>query len=107
MPLLTNILEQMLTHIPVERHEVVRARFNSSAQVLFDRLALLYGQQANFEDWVIQLMTRIASIHAQRSDELLSLDAQREANPNWFTQQTMLGYWIRRGQLQRDRTALR
>ena len=92
MPLLTNILEQMLTHIPVERHEVVRARFNSNAQVLFDRLALLYGQQADFEPWAIQLMTRVASVHAQRSDELLSLDAQREANPNWFTQQTMLGY---------------
>ena len=82
----------MLEQIPTERQALLRARFKSNASVLFNRLELLYGQQPHFEDWFIQLLIRVASVHAKRSNELLELDTQRETNPDWFTHQTMLGY---------------
>ena len=82
----------MLAQIPIERRDSLRARFESHGCVLLNRLQHLYGKHPHFEEWFIKLLTRVAITHANRSTELLALDIHRETNPNWFTQQSMLGY---------------
>jgi amylosucrase len=59
---------------------------------LYATLQRLYGQRADFDDWFGSLVDAVVRLHAARPPELLALDAERAARPDWFAGQPMLGY---------------
>ena len=58
---------------------------------LRDALAQLYGQRADFEDFLVSLLASAQAAWMARSEDLKALDAQREREPRWFESQKMLG----------------
>jgi len=55
-------------------------------------LRLLYGERADYADWLGRFLTIVAQGYAQRAEELRLLDLRRQAEPDWFQQPNMLGY---------------
>jgi amylosucrase len=68
-----------------------QARLQRHLPTLRDQLALLYGQRADFEDFLLSLLLAAHAAWSARNDDLRALDAQREADPGWFQSQRMLG----------------
>ncbi len=82
----------MLAVLPdaLRAHAVQRLAIHEP--VLRTLLAGLYGQQADFDAWLGKLMESLGALYAARPVALRELDAQREAQPEWFLSQRMLGY---------------
>lgn len=55
-------------------------------------LQLLYSDRSDYEYWCRRLLELVAARYAERSAELRLLDLQRQGEPDWFQQPTMLGY---------------
>ncbi|EEF26817.1 alpha-amylase, putative, partial [Ricinus communis] len=84
--------DRMLAVLPdALRAQAVR-RLAIHEPVLRKLLAGLYGQQADFDAWMGKLMESLGALYAARPAALRELDAQREAQPEWFLSQRMLGY---------------
>lgn len=92
MTILSNSLQAMLTQLPSEQHAAVSDRFLQQAPALLERLQRLYGRTENFAPWFTNLMSSVATVAAQRPDELQQLDQQRLQDTTWFSLQDMLGY---------------
>jgi amylosucrase len=58
---------------------------------LFDILVQVYGQQYDFFYHLESLLHLLVQSWIQRPDELKELDRQREAQPDWFQSNQMLG----------------
>lgn len=84
--------DRMLAVLPdaLRAHAVQRLAIHEP--VLRTLLAGLYGQQADFDAWLGKLMESLGALYAARPVALRELDAQREAQPEWFLSQRMLGY---------------
>ncbi|OEZ99775.1 alpha-amylase family protein [Duganella sp. HH101] len=67
-------------------------RLTAAEPVLRRLLAGLYGERADFDAWLGDLMASLGALYAARPAELRALDAQRAAQPEWFLSQRMLGY---------------
>ena len=67
-------------------------RLAAAEPVLRRLLAGLYGDRADFDAWLGDLMASLGALYAARPAELRALDAQRDAQPEWFLSQRMLGY---------------
>lgn len=85
-------LERLLEHLPTELRAEAARRYTREESVLFERLARLYGGRRDFLPWFCDLMESLGRLHAARPAALLQLDAERQANPDWFASQSMLGY---------------
>lgn len=68
------------------------ARLAAHRDKLHACLYSLYGRHADFENWFAQLLQQAGHRHAQRSAALRALDARRQATPDWFAHERMLGY---------------
>lgn len=55
-------------------------------------LRLLYGERADFEQWVARSLQVVEEQWAARSAELRALDEQRLLTPDWFLQPNHVGY---------------
>lgn len=88
----TTPLQCMLDALPPELRDQAARRYAVSGPLLERRLARLYGHCEGYQAWLGELMAAVGALHAARSPELRALDAQREASPDWFASQTMLGY---------------
>ncbi len=66
-------------------------RLDSHFPRLFDLLFNLYGDQYDFFYHLEELSFLMAEFWIQRPQDLKELDQQREANPNWFLSNQMLG----------------
>ena len=58
---------------------------------LFQLLLQLYGSQYDFYYYLEELLASMAQAWLERASELKSLDTAREANPDWFLSNQMLG----------------
>lgn len=58
---------------------------------LLEELNALYGQQAGYSNFLVDLLNVAYQSYKARSADLKALDAQRERNPRWFQSQKMLG----------------
>ncbi len=67
------------------------ARVRAHAGALRQELAPLYGWREDFEAFLIKLLANAYSAWGERSPALKALDAQREAAPDWFQSNRMLG----------------
>ena len=63
-------------------------REHARLDALFHRI---YGESEHTADELRSLLVQIAVSAQERSDELAAIDTQREADPTWFTSNTMLG----------------
>jgi amylosucrase len=70
-PLLTRVRQ----HLPALRHE----------------LAALYGERADFDEVVLDVLEAAHASWRERPAELQALDTQREREPGWFQSERMLG----------------
>ena len=82
----------MLAVLPDALRAQAVQRLAVNEPVLRRLLAGLYGQQADFDAWLGALMASLGALYAARPAELRALDVQREAQPDWFLSQRMLGY---------------
>lgn len=67
------------------------ARLQRHLGTLRDELSVLYGHRADFEAFVVQLLAGAFSAWRERDASLKALDARRDAEPDWFQSQRMLG----------------
>lgn len=82
----------MLAVLPDALRADASRRLATRAEPLRALLAGLYGEHADFQPWLGELMETLGTLLAARPGELRQLDAQREAQPDWFLNQRMLGY---------------
>lgn len=55
-------------------------------------LQRLYGDRPDFAQWCVRLLEIVARGYAARPHELKLLDVKRQGEPDWFQQQSMVGY---------------
>lgn len=67
------------------------ARFEAHFPQLFDLFATLYGAHESCLDQLAQLIVLAQTSWRDRADDLKALDAAREATPDWFQSNQMLG----------------
>lgn len=85
-------LQRLLDALPPELQDAAARRYASRETLLQERLQALYGHLPQYGQWLDRLMAALGALMAARPPALRALDAQREADPNWFTGQQMLGY---------------
>jgi amylosucrase len=66
-------------------------RLQQHFERLFDALRTLYGEQYDFFYYLEELLIEMAKAWFARPAVLRELDGQREANPDWFQSNEMLG----------------
>jgi amylosucrase len=66
-------------------------RFDKFGPRLFEELSALYGQQAGYRDFLVDLIGVAYQSFKARPADLKALDIKRENNPSWFQSQKMLG----------------
>lgn len=81
-----------LAGIPGELQTEAAARYDRHVDTLLSRLQALYGDRADFGEWVCRFMTMAGHHHAVRSEALRQLDRERSTRPDWFLDPSMLGY---------------
>lgn len=86
------ITDRLLAVLPEELRPQAAQRLAIHEPVLRRLLAGLYGQHANFDAWLGELMSSLGTLYAARPAELRAQDVQRAAQPDWFLSQRMLGY---------------
>ena len=96
--------QRLLAALPVEMREQAAQRLAQHGPVLERLLAGIYGGQGGdshgaaagaapgFDAWLGELMSSLGALYAARPAALQALDQQREAQPDWFLSQRMLGY---------------
>jgi len=85
-------LDDILSEVPDRDQQLFSIRLARWFQNLYDGLSPVYGQRADFDDFMHQLLQCMAKYHVKRSDELKALDIERDLATDWFQQETMLGY---------------
>lgn len=74
-----------------EDGQVFRARFDAQFPRLFDLFSTLYGDHDDCLDSLAKLMVLARMSWRARPDDLKALDHAREAQPDWFQSNQMLG----------------
>ncbi|HET6431680.1 alpha-amylase family glycosyl hydrolase [Dyella sp.] len=78
--------------LPPARRRVGEQRFDRAGAVLVGALEALYGHAPDADRWLLGLCAGLGQLAAVRPEPLAALDAAREAQPDWFVRQRMLGY---------------
>ena len=84
--------DRLLAVLPEDLRPQATERLKTAEPVLRRLLAGLYGDRADFDAWLGDLMASLGKLYAERPPELRALDLQRSAQPDWFLNQRMLGY---------------
>jgi amylosucrase len=84
--------DRMLAVLPTELRPQAAQRLALHEPVLRGLLAGLYGERADFDAWLGDLMASLGALYSARPAELRVQDEQRAAQPGWFLSQRMLGY---------------
>lgn len=72
--------------------ELFRIRLELHLKDVIRPLSLLYGDRADFDACIINLLDVAAQHYADRPVDLRRLDISRVHNPDWFQQADMVGY---------------
>ena len=92
-PMPSNVFsDRLLAVLPGELRPQAAQRLAAAGPVLRRLLAGLYGDRADFDAWLGDLMASLGALYAARPVELRALDLERLACPTWFLNQRMLGY---------------
>lgn len=83
---------QFLAMLPASQHAAANRRFASVGSTLIEQLSALYGQTPGFSRWMQALFADLGKLAVARPASLAMLDADREARPDWFISQRMVGY---------------
>lgn len=83
---------RLLAALSDELRPQAAQRLMAAEPVLRRLLAGLYGERADFDAWLGELMESLGVLYAARPVQLRALDEQRAAQPEWFLSQRMLGY---------------
>lgn len=83
---------QLLARLPASQHAAANRRFASVGSTLLEQLSGLYGKTPGFSRWLEALFADLGQLAAARPAPLASLDDAREAQPDWFIRQRMVGY---------------
>lgn len=78
--------------LPLARRRLGGERFDRAGELLVGALEALYGHAPDADRWLLDLCTQLGRLGSARPTPLVSLDAAREAQPDWFVRQRMLGY---------------
>jgi amylosucrase len=84
-------LESRFASADPSEWEIFKTRVEANFENLFERLLHLYGDQYDFFYHLESILEMTARMWMARPGELKDLDAQREANPQWYQSQSMLG----------------
>lgn len=84
--------DRLLAVLSDELRPQAAQRLAAAEPVLRRLLAGLYGERADFDAWLGDLMESLGALYAARPVELRALDRERLACPTWFLNQRMLGY---------------
>lgn len=84
--------DRLLAVLPDDLRPQAAQRLAAAEPVLRRLLAGLYGERADFDAWLGNLMESLGALYSARPPALRALDAQRTAQPEWFLNQRMLGY---------------
>lgn len=92
--LLAALRRSLLSALPMDRQALAEVRFDRHVGALVGTLQALYGKDdaTGFDGWLGELLQTIGQCLAARPAELLALDEDRLAHPDWFLQSRMLGY---------------
>lgn len=85
-------LEALLAPLRGALRDTVAQRYQAQQAVLHQRLFALYGHRPDYPQWHAALLGAVGNLLAQRPAGLQAQDARREADPEWFLDQRMLGY---------------
>lgn len=72
--------------------DIRSAQRDSSWPQVVANLAALYGEHADFDDFLARLVACIDAARAARPQRLKTLDAARAADPDWFLSPSAIGY---------------
>ncbi|MGT2424903.1 amylosucrase [Amnibacterium kyonggiense] len=75
----------------LEVDEVLAARLDRHFGRLFEHFTDVYGERADCLEQLAALVVAVVRAAAERPDDLRALDAAREADPDWFQGNGMLG----------------
>ncbi|MRV75411.1 DUF3459 domain-containing protein [Duganella sp. FT92W] len=85
-------MQALLAPLSGGLRETAARRYAVQHAVLHQRLFSLYGQRPDFPQWYAVLLGAVGGLLARRPIALQAQDARREADPDWFLDQRMLGY---------------
>ncbi|WP_062114416.1 amylosucrase [Aureimonas sp. AU40] len=92
VPSFSDALAHVLAHPQAAGWDAAfRRRFDTYFPALFAEFSAVYAGHPAFLRELAEAVNCAASSYAERSGELKALDAAREAEPNWFTDERMLG----------------
>jgi amylosucrase len=89
--LLPRLTERFAARTTPEDWEAFSQRLAQNFPTLFEVLIQLYGQHYDFFYHLENTLSTLAESWLERSTDLKTLDAQREANPTWFQANDMVG----------------
>jgi amylosucrase len=84
-------VDRRLAEAGVDVDDVFRGRLDRHFGRLFEHFTEVYGERADCLDQLSALVVAIAGSAAARPGDLRALDAAREADPDWFLDNRMLG----------------
>lgn len=87
-----DFLAALLAPLAGGLRDAAARRYAAQHAVLYPRLQALYGQRPDFQQWYAALLGAAGNLLAQRPLDLQAQDVRREADPEWFLDQRMLGY---------------
>jgi amylosucrase len=84
-------LRHTLANDPNISNESFSRRLDERFITVFGIFTELYGYRQDCLDQLVELVKECAQSWADRPDDLKELDASREADPEWFMSNKMLG----------------
>jgi amylosucrase len=89
--LLHLLTARLAPHIPAAERATFFARLQQHFPTILRLIYQLYGARYDFFYHLEQILTIVAQSYAARSGELKALDRQREADPQWYQSEKMMG----------------
>ena len=90
-----HVVEALLRRPTVQKAQSAWAPFHQRLEqhfpALITELSALYGERADFLDFIESLLATAFDAWVERPDDLKALDRAREQSPTWFQSQEMLG----------------
>ncbi len=85
--LLNQILDEIKPEIRKRNIRRFYTRLGANFYAIHSLFTLLYGDRDDFLQQMVRLVEVLASRYIERSDEMKSLDIERELDHNWFLDQ--------------------
>lgn len=89
--LLYNVMETVKKQHKKVEFSSFFMRLGQNFEILLNKFEILYGNRADFEEKLKELLVSLGEVYAQRSDELKKLDIQRAENNKWFLDPKWIG----------------